>query len=39
MTMDSGKVSYVDAYDNGLKKLVAERYRNEIEFFNYKFEK
>ena len=37
MTLDSGKVTYIDAYDNSLKKLVAERYHKEIKLFNYRF--
>ena len=37
MTLDSGKSSYMDAYDNVLKKWVAKRYQKEIELFNYRF--
>jgi len=37
MTLDSGKVSYIDAYDNVLKKLIEDLYGKEIELFNYRF--
>ena len=37
MILDSGKVSYVDAYDDDLRVLVETLYRDEIELFEYKF--
>ena len=37
MMLDSGKESYVDAYDDKIRDLVGSRYCKEIEMFNYKF--
>ena len=37
VTLDSGNVSYIDAYDNKLIKLIEVRYHTEILLFDYKF--